>query len=912
DSDDYAAVFSQIEFTIKSIERHSPALPLPDSFSTELRLALAQLNQQSPFANSLKLLVWKLSYRLWNACVDISNASSSKASEEHAKLRQAAAELLLLSADVVGIPSPAFKVALFFHKTGLMWYDLRKLDLANNCFEKAADLVSNIDIDSVTDDDERKLLLDLNLARSRLAWDIPDRNLAIALLNRSKNVLCGISRNYSLLANQYLAFGKALLSTSEAPAVNDALKLMNDSLELCEKGLRVVKRTEETLNLKELRLKTLRFIAAAHLQSEDFESVLKCVNVLREVGNCGDNHPSLSVLAMKAWLGLGRFEKAEKELRGMVVNKGIPEGVWVSAVESYFHVAGAAGVETVKGVFFGLLERCQVSAGATIRVVNRIVRNGGEGIQVRAKVVSDLVSDERVLTLFAGKGAAHQRTAMHALLWNCATENFRSKDYHLSAEMFEKSMLFVPLGIENRILKAKGYRVLCLCYLGVAQLDRAEEYVNEAEKLEPNIASAFLKFKIYLQMNDHDRAIAQMQSMHNCLDFTTDFISLSAHEAVACRALPVATASLNHLLTFYSSGKQMSTNEVVVHRVLVTILTQEPGSESQIIKHMKRAHARQAEIGPDLFFGKSEVGRRERNWFAANAWNLGVKSGQDKHYSISAEFFILASEFYGIICDGETTDRNTPMLCKSLLLGVSAKVADEKHGKCTLEESEVRQAIETLGRAGKMLKSNSSAIKKGDDQYAAIEPHFFFLYTWAAFDLYSRLSDTGPQQLQLVKELANFRSLNPKHLLHIGFEASQGPRGNPEVAAFALNTSLSTFLSSSTPDYQTVAEIIRKLISVAAVHRTDPDDDDSSVMEIYKQAYRMMVGLKEGEYPIEEAKWLAMTAWNRAAVPLKLGQIGSALKWMKFGLEIAMKVPSMNNYRSCMEEHLSGIQKKIN
>ncbi|KAH6814153.1 Tetratricopeptide repeat superfamily protein [Perilla frutescens var. frutescens] len=909
---DHSAVLSKIESTIKSLERHSPAHPLPDSYSSELRPPVGQLSQFAHLPNSVKLVVWKLSYRLWNACVDLSNASSRKISEELAKLRQVAAEMLLVTADVVGIPSPEFKSAMFFYKTGLIWYDLRKFDLANTCFEKATDLVSNIDINSVSDEDERKLILDINLARSRTSWEVLDRNLAVALLNRSKNVLFGVSRNYNALAHQYLSFGKTLLSASEVSTVNEALKLMNDALELCEKGLRVVKRTEDTLNLKELRLKTLRFIAAAHLQSDEFESVLKCVKVLREVGSGGDHHPSLSVLAMKAWLGLGRFSDAEEELRGMVLNKGIPECVWVSAVESYFLAAGAAGAETVKAVFLGLLERCHVSAGAAIRVVNRVVGNGlsnGEGMKVRAKVVAELVSDERMVALFDRDGAAKERTTIHALLWNCATEHFRSKDYLLSAEMFEKSMLYVPHGIENRNLRAKGYRVLCLCYLGLLQLDRAEEYIDEAEKLEPNIASSFLKFKIFLQKHDHSSAIAQMQAMPSCLDFTTDFISLAAHEAVACRSLPVAIASLSQLLNFYCSGKAMPISEVVVFRTLVTILSQDPANDSDVLKHMKRAHVRQSDIGADLFFGKCEVGRREKNWFAANAWNFGVRTGQEKNYDLSAEFFKLASEFYEIVCDGETK-RNEEMICKSIILAVSAIIADEKHQKGTLQEAEIRQAIELLGRAGKILMSSSINNRKNADEVAAIEPYFFFVYTWCAFDLYSRLSDMSGQQLLLVKNLASSKSCNPKHLIQIGLEASQGPRSNPEVAIFALNASLAALLASPSPDYQTVALVLRNLISVGTVHKGDPDGD--SIMEMYKQAYRIMVGLKEGSYPTEEGKWLVMTAWNRAALPVKLGQVDSAKKWMTIGLELAMKVSGMQMYRSCMEDYLAGFEKNLN
>ena len=42
----------------------------------------------------------------------------------------------------------------------------------------------------------------------------------------------------------------------------------------------------------------------------------------------------------------------------------------------------------------------------------------------------------------------------------------------------------------------------------------------------------------------------------------------------------------------------------------------------------------------------------------------------------------------------------------------------------------------------------------------------------------------------------------------------------------------------------------------------------------------IIVGLKDGEYPVEEGKWLATTAWNRAALPVKLGQIDVAKKWI--------------------------------
>lgn len=716
------------------------------------------------------------------------------------------------------------------------------------------------------------------------------------MLSRSKSLLHGspVPDHYGSLANQYLAFGKSLLSKKNE--TTEALKLMKEALDLCEK----------VPNLGELRWKTLRFISAVHLQKGEFESVIKCVRVLRQSEDEKNQHPSLPVMAVKAWLGLGRFGEAEKELRGMVVNTGIPEGVWLSAVEAYFEAAGGtAGAETAKGLFLGLLGRCHVSAGAAVRVAHRVV--GGEGSKARAKVVAELVSDDRVVVLFTGEAVAKERMAMHAVLWNCAAEFFRSKDYATSAEMFEKSMLYIPYDIESKILRAKGFRVLCLCHLGLSQLDRALEYINEAEKLEPNIACAFLKFKIYLQKKDHDGAICQIQAMMNSLNFTTDFISLSAHEAVACHALPVAVAALSNLLNFYTPGKSMPTTEIVVLRTLVTILTQEPGNELEVVKFIKRAHNRASELGSDLFFGKGEVGGRERNWFAVTSWNLGIRTVKEGNYELCAEFLRLASEFYCVQVNGQVEENNA-MVWKLLILTVSAMIASEKQRKAALSESEVNEAVKLLDKAGKILKSISTGTRLNDDQITTLEPDLFFIYTFSAYDIKGRLNDLASQQL-LVKSFASSKACNSKYLLQIGLIASQAPRSNHEVATFALNECLSSLLSSSSPDYQNVALILRKLIAVASIHKGDIDDD--AVYGMYKQAYQIMVGLKEGEYPTEEGKWLAMTAWNRAALPVRLGQTEMAKKWMNIGMELAKRTPGMETYTACMEDFVDCFRKKF-
>ncbi|XP_015579696.2 TPR repeat-containing protein ZIP4 isoform X1 [Ricinus communis] len=920
DQNQYHHLLSQIDSLIKQTETISPSNNDINisSLSTHLRQILtdlSQLQQQHPFSNSVNLHIWKLSYRLWNSCVDISNYSSSSSST--VTLRHIASDMLFLAVNVTGVPSPVIKSASFYYKTGLIYHDLKNFDLASTCFEKATDILSKIDLMKISDPGERKLILDLNLSRSRSAWEVSDKNLAITLLNRAKNMLFGTFDHYKNLSLQYLAFSKSLLSKRETNddnssnnALNDAFKLLTEALDLCQKGSTVSRTREQTLELNELRSKTLRFISAVHLQKEEYESVLKCVRVLRGgEGEGGDHHASLAVLAMKAWLGLERYEEAEKELRGMVVNKGVPEGVWVSAVEAYFEAAGTAAAETIKGLFLGLLGRCHVSASAAVKIAHRVIGSGGEESSIRAKVVAELVSDERVVALFVGEGVVKERKAMHAVLWNCASDHFRSKEYKTSAELFEKSLLYIPYDIENRILRAKGFRVLSLCYLALNQHDRAEEYINEAEKLEPNTASAFLKFKIYLQKNNHSGALNQIQAMKACIDFIPDFLSLAAHEAIACHSLSIAAASLSNLLNFYTLGKPMPTTEVEVLRTIITILSKDIGNESEVLKFMKRAHTRASELGTERFYGKGEVGKREQNWFAVTSWNFGTKCGKEKNYELCSEFLRLISEFCAAPIEGQIEEHDI-MVCKSLILTVSAMIASENQKKVALIESEVKQAVELLDKAGKMLNLISTEARFLDDKITTIEPEFFFMYTLNASDIHGRLDNLGlQQQLYLVKSFASSKACNPKYLLQIGLHASRGPRANPEVATFALNECLSALLSSPSPDYQDIALIVRALILVASLHKGDSDDD--FVYNMYKQAYRIMVGLKEGEYPIEEGKWLAMTAWNRAGLPVRLGLVDAARKWMDIGLELARKVLGMETYRACMEDFVAASGKKL-
>ena len=217
-----------------------------------------------------------------------------------------------------------------------------------------------------------------------------------------------------------------------------------------------------------------------------------------------------------------------------------------------------------------------------------------------------------------------------------------------------------------------------------------------------------MQFKIYLQKKDEKEAINQIQAMVSCIDFNPEFLTLSTHEAIACQSLAVAVASLSVLLNLYSPGKPMPMPmpEVAVPRNLITLLQRNPDGEIEILKYTRVAGARMTGLGVEGFFGTGAVGSRELNWFAGNSWNMGLKTGKEKKYEACAEFLELASEFYSVLND--ESNGNQVMVCKCLILSVGAMLNVEEQKKVTLLDSDIKKAIEMLGRAGKVVRIWSS------------------------------------------------------------------------------------------------------------------------------------------------------------------------------------------------------------
>ncbi|KAH9315054.1 hypothetical protein KI387_023681 [Taxus chinensis] len=880
-----AQVIENVEKTVAQLEQLLPMVsPQNTQKLRDYAMRLAACRALLP--EEQKLQIWRLSYRLWNACVDLANSMpvGQQFDEEHAKLRHLASDLLLVAGNIQGIPSAQLKTATFFHRTAVIWHKIRKFELAASCFEKATELISKDEGSFCESEEERKFTFELLLARAKTAWELTQGTLTCTLLGRAKGFLFEAADRYLELAEQYLRYGKSLLAKSEEGGAKqtDFLKFLNQAFEICSEALfKSSCKPEERVLLQNLKLKTLRYLAAAHLQAENFESVLKCVTVLAEESD----HPTTPFLALKAYIGLGMREAAERELNALLLHNAAPLDICISAVEIFIH-SGSGALETARSAFFRLLARFPSSKELPLRVLDKLLRNASaadQSCKAKVSLALQIACDEKVVTLITDDSSAETRHCVHALLWNSGSEFFREKLYATSIKLFEGSMLYLVQDAENSVCRAKSLRVLCLCHLGLSQYDRANEYITEAEKLEPTIICVFLKFKICLQLKDESAAIKQLDRMIRCTDFEAEYLTLASHEAIACKSIGVATSALSKLLTVYSSSKQLSVSskEVIVLRNILLLHLDDPSALPEVVKYIKHAKKRMSELGVEQFFGTGMTAEKEINWFAGSSWNSGLKASKANNFDVAAELFACASDFFGAL---EASVENLRMLSKSLILSVASLLTSQQKDN----NGHLTEAVALLDKARKVQVSIASKKEKTDDglqMYLAV----------LEFEIRGRMGE-HKIQLQILKQCRDMKACKAEFLLKMGLQSStecckcESGCEKMEVAGAAFNACLNMALSSPFPDYKMVSLAIRKLVGIM-----DAKCEEEECLGVYRQAHQIIIGMKSGEYPTEEAKWLVSTAWNRSGIHVRFNRLGEAEKWMRMGLDLVKHVPMMHH-----------------
>ncbi|KAI5071272.1 hypothetical protein GOP47_0013523 [Adiantum capillus-veneris] len=894
-----------------------------------------------------KFRIWKLSYRIWNTCVEISNSfkSGQEVDEEHAKLRHVASDLLVVAGSIGAVHSSLSKMAMFYFKTGTIWHKLENHAMAAACFEKATELSNRAKdhhrtatISQNEAEEDEKFLFDLYLTRARTAWELQQKALVRSLLGRARGMLklsaCTASRTemYEVLAEEFLHYGKVLLARQDKASHAESIQFLEHAFEVCSDGIAAVavvnrdgnedddmlgKLVRETLALNNLKFKVLRFLAAGHLQNGNFESVLKCVDILK----AGPDHASTPFLALKAYVGLKRLEEAEKEAYILVAQRSTPVDVCAAAIDVLIEGSCSSAAQNtrtlqdaVKKTFAIAHARFPSSIELIVKVLDKLLTQPLDlhskkrvetalAIAVDEKIISSVMESPQgriqmaaVVSDFENEANTAQR-CIHTLLWNSAQEFFTTKDYPTSIQLFEASLMYLSQNEASyKECRAKTLRVLCICHLALGQYDRALEYINEANKLEASSGGVFLKFKVCLQMNDAEGAAKQVQELFQCPDFEPDYLTLASHEAISCKCISVAITALSRLLELSCSSAKSSpleNKEAVLIRNIIALSLQDSSQSSAALKYFKLARSRLRELGPEGFLGSGNMEEKEAQWYAGSAWNQGLDTVKSQEWGICREFFLCAADFYEVLPDSV---ENLEMRRASMMLAVGATLAGNRED--AEGSSVLREAVSYLDRCWKIHELVRSKSKSA----ASIDNTEIYL-NLLSFEVKRRMKD-HKAQMEILCRCSTLTGFQPKLFYSMGM--CGGDCQDVEVSMAAFEAGLNLTLTSPKPDYALVAATIRRMITVADTVRRD----SPRAMSIYKQAHQILLDLDAGVYPKEEVQWLISTAWNRASLHVKFNRFSLAENWMNLALDMLKHAPTMENFRAVMLDNLSCVLKR--
>ncbi|KAG0569005.1 hypothetical protein KC19_6G058500 [Ceratodon purpureus] len=807
------------EELVREIEEAAPTSLSADSVK-KLRNVVAESFAQAEFSEEQRVNAWRLSYRLWNTSVDIVNnlEVDQELTEDHAELRQIASDLLAIAGAIGNTRSSFVRIAMFFYKTGCAWHKIKKYLKASACFERAFELCFKQEGSGSQSSDtteQVEFYFDLSLARARAAWELGGQTLACSLLGRARGLLPTVPTDRRVeLAEQYLQFGKSLLLKDDTGSQAESVRYMETGLDVCSEALSISQLDDvDRTNLERLKQRLLRNLTAGQLQNENYESALRCVDALRLT----TDQTSTSYFALRALAKLGRHEEAERELFTLVDHAGERVDLYISALEIV--IQECSRIDAVEKAFFILLEQFGPNKEQLpAKVLEKLLRqepSGDPSCIKRVELALKIACDEKILTALMAENeglmlgdkrqqsSQKQREFVHALLWTSGSEHFQAKMYKNSIRLFEASMLYVVRDSEGCMLEAKSLRVLCLCHIALSQFERAAEVLDAAEKVDPCIATIFLKFKMGLQSRNETDACKQIERMLKCPDFEPEFLNLACHEAIACKSITVAVSALCSILSLYTSERILATGEVVVLRNLILLLIQEKNRRSDILKYFKYAQKRLHDVGCEKFFGAGSNGEREVKWFSGAAWNEAMECGSEQNWKSCAEFFAISSNFYSQL---PKSLGSLQFVQTALLLCVSALLT-----AVDVKESEVIHiATNYLDKCQKVHE----ALVALPDSGIKIDESFDIFLNLLLFELKGRAKEDA-EQLKILKRCSGIPGFTALQFFKMGLETCKRKEPATEVAVASFRMCLALTLSDPNADYKVVAAVIRKMINLA-------------------------------------------------------------------------------------------------
>eukprot|EP00898_Chlorokybus_atmophyticus_P006299 jgi/Chlat1/6670/Chrsp49S06131 len=669
----------------------------------------------------------------------------------------------------------------------------------------------------------------------------------------------------------------------------------------------------------EAQAAVVRYLAAAHLKNESFQSAWRVLSSpLATSCKAVGNHFSQHYIALQALAGMRRLEQAETELQALVshpkadpqtclqaLNVFVTHGRVAAAKTAFFQLHNRCTntaicmlpkptptCSSTRCIHIMVLTACRFSTHAMLPVyfADMLLREKQEQAVATAL---EVLNTDSIASLVASGNLSNNckpQRCCHALLWQCGVDLFNSKSYDLASSVLEASMLYLrPYDTEN---KAKTLRVICLCSLGASQLETALDYLNMAEKINPdNTVCAFLKFKLFLMQKDQDAATKQLDKILACSDFEPAYLILATHEAVIAKAgVSVAVAALALLLQYYTANNQRE-RQVVLIRNIIKQLAQAPDPNyTELSGYFELARKRLQTDGYDALFGDGETGQLECLWLAEEAWNYGIDAGVKGNGTECVILLTSAADFQAALpASLETLSRER--LCLILACSRLLELHTPDDGP-----SDLRMVLTLLDRCAKVQEKIAQHMDTQQPDKSEVYYHLLL------FDATMRLRDTKGLEniLNACKSVPGFGA---DSFIKMAVSACRQPHVNTHIAVAAFRISLSMLSNEPAPDYRLICTIYRRLISLSDACARDSTD----TLQLYREVCELLNALKQQDCPKDEGQWLVSTCWNRAALHAKVGRLSEAEAWMKLALQLLKNFPAMEVHKPAMMDALADL-----
>ncbi|XP_031450021.1 testis-expressed protein 11 isoform X2 [Phasianus colchicus] len=801
---------------------------------------------------------------LWNWAVT-KHAGSVISDEQRAKLRFVACRLVRLCEGSNPPEVTIRRQILMSMKTGKVWIDIGKADLADEFLEIAMNAVAQGDFQKATQ-----------------------------CVQRCKDMLVRLPRESRYLAILCYNFG---VETYDCKKYEQSSFWLSQSYDIGKMDM------NNSIG-KEMQAKVLRLLATAYFEwdcSLYLDKALKAVNLANEE----NLHPAGFFLKVKILLKSGASDEdissAVEEFQHHEMSLDFCLNTAKLLLE---HGRESVGFDFLKSV----AERFEASPDfgkVTLLYIEFLLQNKRE-LLAKQKV------EEIIIGHYTGKQLLPETlNRLHIILWDRAAKHYEAKSYSEALNWYNYSGSFYTPGQIDQNL-AKLQRNMASCYLHLKQIDKAKEAVKEAERCDPySIFTQFSVYKVAVMENNTDKAVEAIIEMGKLAEkpseredklivgesMSTNLLTLAAQIALENDQQVVAIRALEHLSEHSQDCQQVFAALKCLVRLMLSNVEKEEKRDKDIksmLTYLTLAHQRLAEPFTEENLTR-EVRTSEAHWFRKVAWNLAVqlKDCPEK----MRDFFVLSFKL-SQFCP---SDKAVLIAQKTCLLMAAAIDLELGRQEVTLSEqvefwNQALQHLQACKEIWKVLKLTGDFSKDPTDT-------LLLLYE---FEARSKLND--PTLNNFIESLWEQPHVEIKTLEIIASLAMEPPARYPVLCKKALKSAVNLYKKQTITDAVKFSNCLHSLINVSLP--TGVTDLDACVLQevwgYFEDA--LSVVNSTDSYPEMEILWLMTRAWNTGMFQYTVGKYQEAEQWCGLGMRFLSHLGSL---KKSYEGHMIGLYSEV-